>query len=336
MKVNFDAPPKSPEVNNGIYVQYPSGKRNVPQWRWLVVLALMMLLPAYFLWSIAGAVLDRDVRGIVIQESVVLRAPASGMIQKSVAEGSTVNQGQVVALLKQIFRSKEDTESVSGSAISADAAYAIEERNFLSAAVQNDKERVVLAQNRLNQMQLLFREGAATRQEVDAARMQLLDLQSSLQMRVRDLALQNSVAARQLSSGRSVESTSEVIAPIASIIRQVYVVDGQWVAEGEELLVMEGKRASMIEAYLPPEDLKYVKEGQKARITFKSGERFDAVVQQIAREAQRRPSTGAQESQKYVSGSALAVKLRPTQDLPLHLRVNNLPVDVRFLSNRWF
>ena len=41
MKINFDAPPKSAEVSNGIHVNYPAGKRQVPQWRWFLVLALV-------------------------------------------------------------------------------------------------------------------------------------------------------------------------------------------------------------------------------------------------------------------------------------------------------
>lgn len=98
-----------------------------------------------------------------------------------------MQQGQVVALLKHKVRLKEDSESVSGTVSQEDERYERERRSLLEGAVKNEQERVALAENRFNQMQSLFREGAATRQEVDAARMQLLELRSGLQMTMRDL-----------------------------------------------------------------------------------------------------------------------------------------------------
>lgn len=99
--------------------------------------------------------------------------------------------------------------------------------------MKNEQERVALAENRFNQMQSLFREGAATRQEVDAARMQLLELRSGLQMAMRDLRQSASAVTRQQMSGRSVESIAEVVAPLASVVSQVFAVNGQWVSAGD-------------------------------------------------------------------------------------------------------
>lgn len=335
MKINFDAPPKSAEVSNGIHVNYPAGKRQVPQWRWFLVLALVMLLPGYFFWSLAKAALESDAHGVVVLESVLVRAPASGVVQELVTEGATVQQGQVVALLKHKVRSKEDSESVSGTVSQEDERYERERRSLLEGAVKNEQERVALAENRFNQMQSLFREGAATRQEVDAARMQLLELRSSLQMAMRDLRQSASAVTRQQMSGRSVESIAEVVAPLASVVSQVFAVNGQWVSAGDELLVMDGDETAWIQAYLPPEDLKYAQVGQKATISFQSGEEFEAVVQQVSKEAKRGPASSGNDGLKS-SSTALVVKLQPLVDLPVSLRVNNLPVDVHFVSDSWF
>lgn len=335
MKINFDAPPTSAEVNNGIHVNYDSAKREVPQWRWFLVLALVMLLPAYFVWKIGQAALGQNTPGAVVMETVLVRAPASGVVEEMVAEGASVAPGQSIAKLRQASSSTEETESVSDTILPAGDTYERERRNALQANVKNEQEKVALAQSRVNQMQALFREGAATRQEVDASRMQWLQLQSGLQSAMRELNQQVSAATRQQSSGRSVVSTAEVTAPIASQVIKVFALKGQWVGAGDELLIMDSDKASWIQAYLAPEDLKYAQVGQKAKLLFKSGEKLDAVVQQVSTEAQRMPVTSGQ-GYLEVQGTVLVVRLRPLQELPPGLRVNKLPLEVRFTSHSWF
>lgn len=335
MKINFDEPPKSAEVNNGIHVNYDNVKRNVPQWRWFLVLALVMLLPAYFVWTIGQAAMGQNTPGAVVLESVLVRAPASGVVEELVAEGTKVTQGQSIAKLRQASSSTEETKSVSDAVLPAGDPYERERKSALQANVKNEQEKVALAQSRVSQMQALFREGAATRQEVDAARMQLLQLQSGLQTAMRDLNLQASVATRQQSSGRSVVATAEVSAPIASQVSKVFALNGQWVGAGDELLIMDSDKTSWVQAYLAPEDLKYAQVGQKAKLLFKSGEKLDAVVQEVSTEAQRMPVTSAQAYQETL-GTVLVVKLAPVQELPAGLRVNKLPLEVRFSSHSWF
>lgn len=335
MKINFDEPPKSAEVNNGIHVNYDNVKRNVPQWRWFLVLALVMLLPAYFVWTIGQAAMGQNTPGAVVLESVLVRAPASGVVEELVAEGTKVTQGQSIAKLRQASSSTEETQSVSDAVLPAGDPYERERKSALQANVKNEQEKVALAQSRVSQMQALFREGAATRQEVDAARMQLLQLQSGLQTAMRDLNLQASAATRQQSSGRSVVATAEVSAPIASQVSKVFALNGQWVGAGDELLIMDSDKTSWVQAYLAPEDLKYAQVGQKAKLLFKSGEKLDAVVQEVSTEAQRMPVTSAQAYQETL-GTVLVVKLAPVQELPAGLRVNKLPLEVRFSSHSWF
>lgn len=335
MKINFDAPPRSAEVNNGIHVNYDSVKRNVPQWRWFLVLALVMLLPAYFVWKIGQAAMGQNTPGAVVLESVLVRAPASGVVEELIAEGASVTQGQSIAKLRQASSSTEETQSVSDTVLSAGDPYERERKSALQANIENEQEKLALAQRRVSQMQALFRAGAATRQEVDAARMQLLQIRSDLQTAMRDLNLQASAATRQQSSGRSVVSTAEVAAPIASQVSKVLALKGQWVGAGDELLIMDSEKASWIQAYLAPEDLKYAQVGQRAKLSFKSGEKLDAVVQQVSTEAQRMPLTSAQ-GYLDTRGAVLVVKLVPMQELPAGLRVNKLPLEVRFSSHSWF
>lgn len=165
--------------------------------------------------------------------------------------------------------------------------------------------------------------------------MQLLELRSGLQMTMRDLRQSASAVTRQQMSGRSVESIAEVVAPLVSVVSQVFAVNGQWVSAGDELLVMDGDETAWIQAYLPPEDLKYAQVGQKATISFQSGEEFEAVVQQVSKEAKRGPTSSGNDGLKS-SSTALVVKLQPLVDLPVSLRVNNLPVGVHFVSDSWF
>ena len=334
MKINFDTPPKSAEVNNGIHVSYDSGKRKVPQWRWFLVLAIVMLLPAYFVWKIGQAVLGQNTPGAVVLEHVLVRAPASGFVEELIAEGERVEKGQSLAKLRQALTSTEKTQSVSDVELSDDGAYELARKTALQVTVKNEQARFALAQSRVQQMQSLFQEGAATRQEVDAARMQLLQIQTGLQAAIRDLNQHASSSTRLQSSGRSVVSVAEVLAPIESTVGRVAVVAGQWVGAGDEILSMESHRAPWVQAFLAPEDLKYAQLGQKAQLIFKSGEKIDAVVQEVLTEAQR--TFGQSGGYSEPSAVVLIVKLRPVQDLPAALRVNKLPLEVRFASSSWF
>lgn len=81
--------------------------------------------------------------------------------------------------------------------------------------------------------------------------------------------------------------------------------------------------------------LKYAQVGQKATISFQSGEEFEAVVQQVSKEAKRGPTSSGNDGLKS-SSTALVVKLQPLVDLPVSLRVNNLSVGVHFVFDSWF
>ena len=49
MKINFDAPPTSAQETNGLEVRYAAAKRRVPRWRWYLLLAMVLVAPAYLL-----------------------------------------------------------------------------------------------------------------------------------------------------------------------------------------------------------------------------------------------------------------------------------------------
>ena len=78
MKINFDAPPTSAQETNGLEVRYAAAKRRVPRWRWYLLLAMVLVAPAYLLVRFGIAYWWVSTPAQVVLEQATLRAPAAG------------------------------------------------------------------------------------------------------------------------------------------------------------------------------------------------------------------------------------------------------------------
>lgn len=357
MKIKFDTPPKSAEVSNGIPVQYSNVKREVPRWRWYLILALVMLIPLYFMLRVlVGAVLQSS-PGMVVVDQVVMRAPITGKVEEVAQEGVTADEGarMVRVVQSQTPAAQVDQNAAQGAVDSAEQSYAAQRRELqgqqgaLKASLQAAQERLSLMRSRVQQMEQLFQQGAATRQEVDAARMQMLQVQSELGATQREiLAANQQQSALYLQAAKDAASTrqaagvaqmanltpvAELIAPVPGQVTRSFVKPGEWVVAGDELLVLQTRRDPWIQAYLTPEHLKFARKGQKATLVFLDGQKVAAEVEEVFSETQRLPAdrVGPMEAQS----AAVVVKLKPLEQLPAQHRVNRLPIDVRFNEGWW-
>lgn len=358
MKIRFDSPPASAEESNGVPVKYDAAKRQVPKWRWYLVLGIVLLIPLYFLYNLLSATMLRASPGMVVVDQLVMRAPITGQVQEIASEGDAAAQGQRLVRVVQNQVPVQQASAAATPAASgtpADQAYAAQRRELqgqqgaLQASLQAAQGRSTLMAERVRQLESLQRQGAATRQEVDGARMQQLQVQGEVSAVQRDMlaasqqqsALQlqsvKDAAASRNAAGLTQMNTStpeaELVAPLPVEVARSFVKSGEWVVAGDELLVLKTEKAPWIQAYLTPQQMKFARKGQKATLVFMDGRKVPAEVEEVLSETQRIPAerVGPMEAQ----GAAVVAKLRPLEPLQDEHRVNRLPIDVRFATSWW-
>lgn len=358
MKIQFNAPPASAEVSNGIPVKYDNVKRKVPRWRWYLVLGIVLLIPLYFVYKTVSRTVLRASPGIVVIDQVVVRAPITGQVEQVAPEGQAAEQGTRVlrVVQKQVpTPAAGAVQAADAAASSADHTYAMQRQDLqgqqkaLQSSLQAAQGRMSLMQDRVRQMDELFRQGAATRQEVDAARLQMLQAQAEIGRTQREIlaasqqqnalylqAAKDAAATRQavgLAQAGNITPVADLMAPVPSQVVRSFVKTGEWVVAGDELMVLQTRKEPWVQAYLTPQHLRYARKGQKATLVFLDGQKVPAEVDEVFSETQRIPAerVGPMESQS----AAVVVKLRPLQALPAEHRVNRLPIDVRFEGSWW-
>ncbi|GGH59937.1 multidrug resistance efflux pump-like protein [Comamonas phosphati] len=358
MKIQFDPPPASAAISNGIPVKYDNVKRTVPRWRWFLVLGIVLLIPLYFAYRAVSSTVLRASPGMVVVDQMVMRAPITGQVETVAREGQAADEGASVVRVvqKQVPVPPAGSGQATGAvAASAEQSYAAQRRELqgqqaaLQSSLQAARERVSLMQGRVRQMDELFRQGAATRQEVEGARMQVLQARTEMGSTQREIlaanqqqsalllqAAKDAAATRQtagLTPAGNIAAVADLTAPVPSQVVRSFVKTGEWVVAGDELLVLQTRKAPWVQAYLKPQQLKYARKGQKATLVFLDGEKVPAEVEEVLSETQRIPPerVGPMEEQS----AAVVVKLRPLQALSAEYRVNRLPIDVRFPESWW-
>lgn len=346
MKIQFDAPPTSAEVSNGIPVKYENIKRQVPRWRWYVVLGIVLLIPLYFVLQVLTTTVLQATPGMVVVEQMVVHAPITGRVEKVATEGSDAQEGHLIARVVQNQVPTAPKEPfVAGALVYAAQARDLKgQKTVLQSSLQAAEQRLSLMHERVRQMEALLSQGAATRQEVDATRLQMLQAQTELGNTQRDImaadqqqsalylqAAKDAASARQaagLAQMGNMTPVADLMAPVPALVARSFVKPGEWVVAGDELLVLQTRKEPWVQAYLMPQRMKYARKGQKATLVFMDGQKVDAEVDEVLSETQRVPAerVGPMEAQ----GAAVVVKLRPLQPLPVEHRVNRLPIDVRF------
>ena len=201
MKINFDAPPTSAQETNGLEVRYAAAKRRVPRWRWYLLLAMVLVAPAYLLVRFGIAYWWVSTPAQVVLEQATLRAPAAGRVAFVAATGAPLEPGQPVMALE---RTPTDTSAPPAATPSptphaqepAQAQAHTARLALLTEAERLASRRLAIQQERLHTMQGLREQGAATRQEVDNLRFQVLQAEADLSRARADVREQRMLMAR--------------------------------------------------------------------------------------------------------------------------------------------
>lgn len=347
MKIQFDKPPGSAQETNGLSVRYAASKRAVPRWRWYLLLAMVLTPPAYLLTRFTVAYWWETSPAIVMTEQVVVRARTAGQVKHVAQPGALVRAGEPVIALEGAAAPRQNPPATPAPAPARDrsnpmVAMIASRQAMFDEALRLAQSQLALQQERLRTMQALRAEGAATRQELDNARIQEMQAQAVAVRASTDARENRAQLVREQArtpdappdtpAPRAVEdSTTEdgdVRAPFDAVVVRQFVHQGEWVTPGADIAVLQGPAPAMVHAYLPPDQARYAQVGRKATLRFMDGGRIRAEVADVIAEAERTPAERT--SPLAPRMPSIVVRLRPVEPLPPSYRIHYLPLDVRF------
>ena len=357
MKIQFDIPPSSPQESNGVSVKYAASKRQVPRWRWYLLLAMVLTPPAYLLGRFVVSYWWETTPGLVVTEQTVLRSITPGQVVHIAGVGDRLSAGQALMEVQRdapASAAKADPPTAEPPLASAAAANPpseplAERLAFQESAHRLSQQQLALQQERLAAIQSLRAEGAATRSEVDNAQMQVFQAQAEAsrtraaaqearltlaQARV-PISLPTQSATPQPESGvqnkegRQDAPQAALKAPFDVVVVRQLVRAGEHVEAGADVAVVQGTaKPPLVHAYLPPSQARYAQPGRQATLHFMDGRSLRAEVQDVISEAERTPAERV--SPLTPRMPSIVVRLRPLEELPPSYRIHHLPLDVRF------
>ncbi|PIF29014.1 multidrug resistance efflux pump [Acidovorax sp. 56] len=333
-------------------MRYAASKRQVPRWRWYLLLAMVLTPPAYLMGRFAVSYWWETTPGLVVTEQVVVRAPVAGQVARIADVGERLRAGQALMDLEQEPSALPDVATPANRQPPVQPIaepFAPNQPLAIRLAMQEETQRLTLQQLALQQeklkaLQALRTEGAATRNEVDNAQAVVLQTQAEAS-RARAAASESrsllaqagaatllpapTTATPSRSDKTQPTRTPTLKAPFDAIVVRQLVRSGEHVEAGADVAVVQGTTKSpLVHAYLPPGQARYAQPGRLATLHFMDGRSLRAEVLDVVAEAERTPAERV--SPLTPRMPSIVVRLKPQADLPPGYRIHYLPLDVRF------
>jgi multidrug resistance efflux pump len=306
MKINFNRKPTEPDVEQNLKVPYAPAKRKLFQFRWYLILALVVSPFVYVFWSALTGWFMVDAPGYVEIPTYQMFAPQASVVNKIlVKENEAVEKGaELIQLIrpegeKRLEILREETYNPSPKALYG--------------------KQVELVRKSLKDYEALYKSGAATIGEVDAARLRLLQVMSMDQRWLTQLA------DTELSAQNIV-----IKAPNNSIVIRIETKEGISVQQGDPLITIQEATKPRVIALLAPRFALYARPGQKASVQWESGLEVDATVLFEGTISSRIPEKMRNFKNQ---NQGIVVQLELHSDIPGTLAVDSLPVKVKFARN---
>ncbi|MGF1757056.1 HlyD family efflux transporter periplasmic adaptor subunit [Photobacterium sagamiensis] len=348
MKITFNSPKKQDATKDeGIRVLYAPAKRAAFRARWYLILILTFSPVLFLLWFLGRDWFITTAPGIVTTDPQLIVATGEGQVDKlyvsigeSIEEGTplmTVHSPSLRAAVAErryqlsqlkLDKKKYNTEKMTalneGIRIAGEGERLQEgifdeyrkykKKNMVSSA---DYATVLLTRT---QAQINYQQ--AKERKID----ELRKLEESALTGPQEMA--RNALKRELAEMESRITQLQPVAFSAGRIVDILVKPGDWVFEGTPLSLLSNSDTPHINAYVMPQYIEEVQQGEHAVIKFSSGETFDAIVGREVELADKIPPqlAGPFEGQK----SMLKVKLTLEEELPEKLKVEGLPVTVVF------
>jgi multidrug resistance efflux pump len=306
MKINFNRKPTEPDIDQNLKVPYAPAKRKLFQFRWYLILALVVSPFVYVFWSALMGWLMVDAPGYVEIPTYQMFAPQSSVVNKIlVKENEAVEKG--VALIQLIRPEGEKRLEI------------LRDETYNPSPKALYGKQVELVRKSLKDYEALYKSGAATIGEVDAARLRLLQVMSMDQRWLTQLA-DTELAAQNI----------VIKAPNNSIVIRVETKEGVSVQQGDPLITIQEAAKPRVIALLAPRFALYAHPGQKASVKWDSGLEVDATVLFEGTVSSQIPEKMRNFKNQ---NQGIVVQLELHSDIPGVLAVDSLPVKVKFARN---
>ncbi|HIP83070.1 MAG TPA: biotin/lipoyl-binding protein [Desulfocapsa sulfexigens] len=350
MKINFDRKKqKDPERDHEMKVKYAPAKRKIAQFRWYLILLFVASPLLYFLGKMAIFLLVVDAPSFVSLGKNTLNASITGVVERlAVKSGDIVAVGDPIIILKdprldereKILRAELKTLNSPLPPTGSGVETLLRDRAVLAKNMVNYQE------DKLEKMRYLFRQGAATRAELNlaegeynkarytynVAQSQLSERLENIQKANLGLVAHAALRTEQIEIELSViEEQREKLTHRSTVharVLDIFVKEGMTISPGTTMLILGEYEGTVITSYLQPKYAKYARAGHKATIRLPDGTKIVAKVKRDSGLTRRLPADLA--SPIGSRDLMIIVKLEPVETIPPMLMIDGLPVSARF------
>lgn len=364
MKIRFVKPEQSdPNRDRGIQVPYAPGKRQLARWRWYLILLVVSSPFLFFVVKFLYSSVLIQAPGFVAQEQLTVRSSTQGTVDEVFVKPlDEVRQGEPVARINndalnmraaQLKAELQQLQTVEAHAPRGGYAEAPLSAESFQDDLSTARDQIDRAKQRVDSIQALVSQGAATDAELNAARGQydqasarLGELYRSMNVQTQPVrtAATNTVELQtrilsiqaELNDIQNQQQAMTILAPKTGRVVDLAVVKGDQLAIGSKVAMLAPEGGEMhIDAYIPPKDSVYAVPGMQATVVFPDGSRRGAVIADVPQIAAEVPKAQSALLGEAEMGVLVRMQLSdahsPVGQRPL---TDGLPVKVEF-ENGW-
>ena len=333
LQVRFRAPPRAPDEVAGVKIPYPVVKRHGHKLAWYLILLVVLSPILYLLLGVVGSWLSLTANGTVSLDQQEVRASQSGTVTRlDIQAGESVQAGQTVAVLDSFELAAAEARNTGDRGASASARRSAAETYAMGAEEVRIREHTVQYQReRRATLESLVRQGAATEAELGAADHAVAEAESALLQARKSLTPIALPLDREDFDSTLLKSRRGAMvhrSPLTGRVLEVMVKAGEYVSPGEPLLIVGRLDNAQVIAYTPPRFGTRLKMGTIASIRFPDGTQTLASIAALPQLTRRMPSDLV--DQFGLRPMTVALNLLPQEKWPDAVRIQGLPVSVRF------
>lgn len=359
MKVKFKSQKQAmPDRDGGMRVNYGMAKRSLPRIRWYLILLVASSPIIFFFGNIIYSFIVVEAPGVIRIPSSIMRSTVPGTVTLiHVKDHDEVLEGQILMTLQN-----PDLEAkinrVEGDIIDLKSILPVNSKprtnkviKYLNEQLKSAKKLIDFRKERMDSIQYLFDQGAATVAELSTAKSQFNQASTSYSNIRREIAKEQRISSQEFQLQTKTQQNAILLSKlnrelahlkeqkIKQAIRaisdgqisEIPVTQGEFIASGTHLISITTQERSTVTAFLAPKYARYAKIGQRATVKLPNGIEFPALVDAVPRLTSKLPSSIAGPLGERPRG--IVVQLRPEIDFKDDYRVQGLPVMVRFNLN---
>lgn len=352
MKIRFSTQHQASDVSQGMKVPYAAERRTLVQWRWYLILALVVSPFIFLLYKMVLPFILLTAPGFISLEKETFTAPTESAVEHVyVQSGDKVQSGQ---LLVELTAPKLDdhirllqTAQETGDSTASTPVDASRRQNTVTLYRQLEQQAiqaVAYQQQRLDTVMRIFEQQAATVAEVNAVRAQLDGAQHTLIQARLDLIaaehppsamtaiekelLQNRQQPNELVALQTQQQQLKIRASHPGTVLELPVERGKILVSGQSVILIGHQEQPQVIVYLRPELVKLATPGTLVKVNLPGGQSLKAKLREIPSQVHRLP---AELSSSLGTRNVMVLMTLDLLDpLPAEEAIEGLPVEVRF------